>query len=82
MQPNNYVKLSLFTHAPFRAESFVFPFRGPGHEALAAAQALRAQLRAVSPESVFQVCTFKPSALRGVPVVGETLRGLALVEAA
>ena len=66
--------------------SWVFPFGATGDKAaLKLAQDKRATLRTLFPElsgEAFQLSTFARSALRGVPVVGEPLRVLALVEAA
>lgn len=62
--------------------SWVFPFstRAEAKLALAAAQGRRKALRAANPEiaaEAFQLSTYLPSSLRGVPVVGETVRSVA-----
>ena len=90
MQANNYVKLFVrgvvLMDADCVAKStWVFAFGGDGKAALRAAQAQRANLRTLFPElsaESFQLSTFAPSALRGVPVVGEPIRELKIVEAA
>jgi hypothetical protein len=90
MKPNNYVKLyvrnALLIDADCVAKStWVFPFGGDGKAALRAAQEQRANLRNLFPElsaEAFQLSTFAPSSLRGVPVVGEVIRALEIVEAA
>jgi hypothetical protein len=78
----NYVKLYVRTLKP---TTYLFTFGDKGKAALKAAQAQRTKLRRENPTlsaEAFQLSTFAPSALRGVPVVGEPIRSLAIVEAA
>lgn len=84
MTVNNYVKL--YVRAPgFTNANWLFPFGGEGKAALKAAQEQRKILRKELPSipvEAFQLSTFAPSSLRGVPVVGEPIRELKIVEAA
>lgn len=92
MQINNYVKL--YVRAPgmtlhdgetVRGSTWLFPFGGSGKAALKAAQEKRVTVRDLFPDipaEAFQLSTFAPSGLRGVPVVGEPIRALSVVEAA
>lgn len=58
--------------------SWVFPFtsKGEGSAALLAAQVKRTALRAVYQDADYQLSTWAPSHLRGVPLVGEPLKSL------
>jgi len=84
MQINNYVKL--YVRSPgLASRHWLFPFGDSGKKALAAAQkqrtALRKEFSGIAAEA-FQLSTFAPSGLRGVPVVGEPIRALEVVDAA
>lgn len=81
------VSLSPHKHRKLCAISWVFPFTGKveGVQALGAAQRKRAELREAHPdltEDSFQLSTFKPSVLRGVPVMGVSVRRYLGAEAA
>ncbi len=72
---NNYVKL--FVRGA-KSETYLFPFGDKGAKALKAAQTKRGEFTG----RTCQLSTFAPSLLRGVPVVGEPIRALEIVEAA
>jgi hypothetical protein len=81
--------VSLSPHARRKtcAVSWVYPFTGKveGVQALDRAQRKRAALREAFPdltEGAFQLSTFKTSPLRGVPVVGVSIRPYFGAEAA
>lgn len=92
MQVNNYVKLYVRGIGTIYGDgdelcrsTWVFPFGDSGKSALKAAQEKRADFRRLFPNlkaEAFQLSTFAPSKLRGVPVVGEPIRALEIVEAA
>jgi hypothetical protein len=77
----NYVKLYLRALKP----SPTFSPSATRAKPLSRPRRQRAKLRRENPTlsaEAFQLSTFAPSALRGVPVVGEPIRSLAIVEAA
>lgn len=87
LSDNDAVSLPPHSRRKTCAVSWVFPFTGKvsGAEALAAAQAKRAELRELFPdlaEDAFQLATFRASPLRGVPVIGVNIRPYAGAEAA
>ena len=81
------VSLSPHRHRKLCSVSWVYPFSSKveGVQALGAAQRKRAELREAHPDlspEAFQLSTFKPSQLRGVPVQGVSVRRYLGAEAA